>query len=1093
MKTKIIPIGFMIAAVIFMLTIAGTTVNAATVSIDGANILEAAGWDNGLPASGNDGSIPNSVTADTSNTALFSGSTITLQSGGTFSSTADLSLQGCSFIMNGGALTITDDIFCNGSSSRITINDGVVSWGDRFEPNGAAPGGTITIKGGFMSHAAGGGTADLFGNSQAGTMNVWGGTVICPNFNFSAGSSYIGGDAVLSGANGTFGALDISSSWIGYFTITAFSGSDWETQFTSGNITLNGTALDAAGFAEHFYVSDSGKTLNPAAGVETSVIYSITDQIGTSGAITAGDPSWTGDIGDSWVVYDGGGYYFLRNQYNNLRAITRLSDTNFSYSIEDNDRFITVEFNARSEDGTGRHLAVGLSDGSSPLIAVIYGDDGYGIRHYDGSGSLTDTIGGAGGANAKRSFLLKINLDDNGGEGSAVLSIDGSPVQIVSNLHLKDAAAPAVAAVDSLYVQTDSKYIGPADITVSSVNPHAFIYDLTEQIGTNSTLITEDSAWAGDDLSDWVVMEYGGYEYLRNSDNGADTIIRLNDEEFSYGLEDDDGFVVVEFDARTSTGYSMVLGLSYGSDLLFGVDYAANAQYGIKHYDGSGSLTTVTSGNNVTTGNPQHFKLVIDCKYNNGNGSGVLYVDGVIKAASSNLYLKDSAAPALSDLNSLYLFSSAKYMGPSDITITRYPESASSTFIYNITNQIGSDGTVVTSDAAWSGDDLGDWIVKAMTGYDYIRNNDAGADTITRLNNPDFSYYITPSNWFVTLEFDARSADGNDMAVGLSKGDSPLFAVVHDTALGIRHYDGSGSMTNSFSSIAANSNLKRNFRLEVNLKTNNGDGVGWLYVDDVMVLAVTNMHLNDAAAPNVAELNSLYLHSASQYAGPGDITITLAPALTNITTYTYDITTEIGASGSSITNDPAWVGDISNWITFDFAPGQTYLRNVDNGHYTIIRPNNTNLAFSISASAPGLRVEFAGRGGGDFSFGLSHFDDLGFSVGIDAAGYAFIKHYDGSGSMVAAASSGTYSASNWRQYRLDINLGANSGDGSAKLYLDNKLVVSVSNMHLKDGAAPSITSWDSLHVYSNTRYSGPGSPTLSIFVPTEGGTIFRFM
>ena len=46
--------------------------------------------------------------------------------------------------------------------------------------------------------------------------------------------------------------------------------------------------------------------------------------------------------------------------------------------------------------------------------------------------------------------------------------------------------------------------------------------------------LNNDLSWSGDDLADWSVVTVFGTDYLRNTDDGDDTVIRPSDVAFNF-------------------------------------------------------------------------------------------------------------------------------------------------------------------------------------------------------------------------------------------------------------------------------------------------------------------------------------------------------------------------------------------------------------------------------------------------------------------------------------------------------------------------------------------------------------------------------
>jgi len=231
---------------------------------NGGDMLVAGNWTNGLPVAPKGGFVATGGSFDDGNAGV--ADWWLTMTAGTIAVGQDWNFTGASKItIDGGTLDVAGDIL-SGDNSTMTFTGGTVDWEGSFEPAGT-PGGTIAVTGGTFTGTATAGTT--FGNVTGGIVTVSGGSITASNFDFSDGdTTTLGGSAVLSGDTATFGWLDITVDWTGSFTLTGFSGSDWESEFTSGNITLDGAFLDAAGFALNFAVTNGGQTLAYSATTE---------------------------------------------------------------------------------------------------------------------------------------------------------------------------------------------------------------------------------------------------------------------------------------------------------------------------------------------------------------------------------------------------------------------------------------------------------------------------------------------------------------------------------------------------------------------------------------------------------------------------------------------------------------------------------------------------------------------------------------------------------------------------------------------------------------------------------------------------------
>ena len=229
----------------------------------GGDMLNAANWSAGLPLNPlpafpfRNGLAAVNGTHDDANTGV--ANWILTVDGSTITAGQDWNFTGASKVtVNSGTINVADEIISS-DDTVMTFNGGTVTWGTDFRPGGTS-GGTIAINGGTFTGNTG--PATRFGNATGGVITIDGGSVTASVLDFSQGeSATLGGSAVLGGDTATFGFFNIQKTWTGSFTVSSFTGSDWQDEFTAGNITLDGVPLDATGFALNFTVSNDGKTL----------------------------------------------------------------------------------------------------------------------------------------------------------------------------------------------------------------------------------------------------------------------------------------------------------------------------------------------------------------------------------------------------------------------------------------------------------------------------------------------------------------------------------------------------------------------------------------------------------------------------------------------------------------------------------------------------------------------------------------------------------------------------------------------------------------------------------------------------------------
>ena len=211
----------------------------------------------------------------------------------------------------------------------------------------------------------------------------------------------------------------------------------------------------------------------------------------------------------------------------------------------------------------------------------------------------------------------------------------------------------------------------------ANADPITYTYDVTTQIGGHGSALANDSAWTGSSVEDWVAQSAFGVTYLRNTDDadvsGGDIIIRPNDADFAYSVPADTTLLTFEFDARVN-GNWMEVGLSSGSNTLFriGTDFDDSDDsdaYHVWSYDGSGGELRTTGGT-IEADGAYNLRLEINTTTNGGDGSAVLYVNDASTVTVGNMHLLDAAAPSLTSLDSLWVLSASRYVGPGNMTIT---------------------------------------------------------------------------------------------------------------------------------------------------------------------------------------------------------------------------------------------------------------------------------------------------------------------------------------------------------------------------------------------------------------------------------------
>ena len=194
----------------------------------------------------------------------------------------------------------------------------------------------------------------------------------------------------------------------------------------------------------------------------------------------------------------------------------------------------------------------------------------------------------------------------------------------------------------------------------------------------------------------------------------------------------------------------------------------------------------------------------------------------------------------------------------------------------------------------------------------------------------------------------------------------------------------------------------------------------------------------------------------------------VAPAAT----YVYDLETEIGATNGTLMSTDGWTGsDIGNWVVQD-QNGLKYARNQNDGDNAITRQNDAGFNYTIPSGTTNLTIEIEARtGSGFWQAGLANSSGaLLLGIGSDFGGNNKYFIFEGSRfneSGTSATGDGIHTL------RMEVDLLANSGNGSADLFYDNTLIIDDQALTL-----PDMTTASGLYIRDNTRFVGPGKFTI---------------
>ncbi len=409
--------------------------------------------------------------------------------------------------------------------------------------------------------------------------------------------------------------------------------------------------------------------------------YDIAGEIGPSGTpISAG--GWQGQDLGNWITQSFGGELYLRNANDGDNTVFLNSNGGFSYQFNSNTESFSLELPARINSNFWE-MGFSTGDGEFGNTALRLGQDFSGsgsfhILHRQADGSFTRTVGSDLPAGDEiRSVRLEVNAAANGGDGAAELFVDGTSVVGVPNLNLLS-GGPAITDLDTIHVRSNSRFVGPGSFTVDQQDlaiVSQSTYDIASQIGPTGTPIAT-GGWQGDDLDDWVSQVFAGELYLRNADDGDNTIFLNSDGSFDLETSPETAKIMLELPARINDNF-WEMGLSttdgsFGNTLArFGQDFGGSGVFHILHRDENGQFVR-TTGEPITSGDTiQQIRFEIDPLANGGDGSATLNVGGSTAVFVPNLNLSLGGV-SVADLDTIHVRSNSRFVGPGSFTLTTF-------------------------------------------------------------------------------------------------------------------------------------------------------------------------------------------------------------------------------------------------------------------------------------------------------------------------------------------------------------------------------------------------------------------------------------
>lgn len=196
------------------------------------------------------------------------------------------------------------------------------------------------------------------------------------------------------------------------------------------------------------------------------------------------------------------------------------------------------------------------------------------------------------------------------------------------------------------------------------------------------------------------------------------------------------------------------------------------------------------------------------------------------------------------------------------------------------------------------------------------------------------------------------------------------------------------------------------------------------------------------------------------------------PSAVSAATYVYNVSTEIGAVNTLISDD-GWAGaDLPNWIVANGASVNGYMRNNNGGDDTVYRTNDAAWSFSIPGDTTFLSIEIVGRAGSGFwQAGIANYDgsslisSIGMGGDFNVSDKYFILNNGARTSEVGTSATGD------ALHTLRIDVSGVSGAMVASLFYDNTQVVG--NTSLGSLTWDNLSQFDSLYLRTGSQFVGP--------------------
>ncbi len=199
--------------------------------------------------------------------------------------------------------------------------------------------------------------------------------------------------------------------------------------------------------------------------------------------------------------------------------------------------------------------------------------------------------------------------------------------------------------------------------TSSTLHATTFTYDFGDQVGAAGTQLSNDG-WIGADLPNWITSDFSGDTYARNDNGGDNTITRPNDAGFSFNISENETFVSLSLVVRAGVSQLWQVGISNGTNFLFGLGADNDGTNRFHIFDGNTRLqeTQTNPGNAI---GDQLVTLTVEADLVAGTADLILDGENILNDA----VLNNVTAATLATADRLSIRTTGATVGPASFII----------------------------------------------------------------------------------------------------------------------------------------------------------------------------------------------------------------------------------------------------------------------------------------------------------------------------------------------------------------------------------------------------------------------------------------